>query len=99
MDFDKLREQLGPRGDKPRKIVICHPDIYPEIQRMVVHDLGHTDVLVQRNKWIEPETAYVIDREAMDAPVSLRRGPLTDGPLYFGESPAPSEVQDSRRSD
>lgn len=51
-----------PRGDKPRLVVVVHPDIYVEIQE-VVTSFGHGDVLVQRNEHVPPKTAYVMPGE------------------------------------
>lgn len=63
MNLDEIRNALGPapRGDKPRRLVICHPDLVAEMQRMVVHDLGHRDVLVKPSRHLPVDTAYVMD--------------------------------------
>lgn len=70
MDIEEMRKQLAPpRGDKPRKIVVCHPDIYPEVQKAVV-GLGHNDVLVQPNRYVsDPSVAYVMDSAVLDLKV------------------------------
>lgn len=87
MELNKISEMLGPpRGDKPRKIVVCHPDIYPEVQKGVA-ELGHNDVLVQPNRHIpDAETVYVIDAKALDF----------DMPF---ESVRPSSFDDSRTAE
>lgn len=59
-----------PKGDKPRKIVVCHPDQYIDIQRAVAK-LGYGDVLVKPNRYIEPGTAYVMDGEMLLHPLTL----------------------------
>lgn len=60
-----------PRGDMPRKIVVCNPSEAAEIQRGIVHDLGHTDVLVRPNELIEVGHAYVLDGDALDGPITV----------------------------
>lgn len=51
-------------GDKPRKIVVCHPDQYVAIQRAVTQ-LGYGDVLVQPNKLVDYGKAYVLDGDTL----------------------------------
>lgn len=47
--------------DRPRKIVVCHPDLYEQVQRAVTA-LGHGDVLVQPNRWLPGTDAiYLMD--------------------------------------
>ncbi len=58
------------RGDKPRRIVVCNPSEYAEMQRGVT-ELGYGDVLVQPNPYIEAGHAYVIDAEALDGPFTV----------------------------
>ncbi len=54
-------EPAGSTTDKPRKIVVCHPDLYQQVQKAVVA-LGHGDVLVQPNRYVPGTDAiYVID--------------------------------------
>lgn len=60
------------RGDKPRLIIICNPTDAPAIQRGVVA-LGHTDILVRPNRYVECDQAYVMDARLLD-------GPLIDWP-------------------
>lgn len=62
--YDAVKPQ--PQGDKPRKVIVCNPDEYDAIQRCVVHDLGHRDVLVKPNRLIDCGQAYVIDAAALD---------------------------------
>lgn len=68
MTLDELvtmRDSRAPRGDEPRKVVVCHPNIYPEVQAAVM-SLGHGDVLVQPNRWVpDAEQVYVIDPKAI----------------------------------
>lgn len=53
--------------DRPRKIVVCNPDEYREIQSVVVA-LGPGDILVKPNGIVEPGTAYVCDPSYMELP-------------------------------
>lgn len=46
--------------DKPRRVVVCHPSDYADIQRGVT-SLGYGDVLVQPNRWVDAGRAYVLD--------------------------------------
>lgn len=55
---------MGPKGDKPRKIVVCHPDHVIDVQRAVMK-LGYGDVLVRPNRHVETGKMYIIDGDAM----------------------------------
>lgn len=55
-----VRLVSGPKGDKPRKVVVCSWGDYPAIQKGVA-SLGHGDVLVRPSRHIEDGQAYVMD--------------------------------------
>jgi hypothetical protein len=61
--------------DKPRKIVVCHPDHVIDVQRAVTK-LGYGDVLVKPNRHVETGKMYIIDGDAMDRALT---GELNDG--------------------
>jgi hypothetical protein len=46
--------------DKPRKIVVCHPDDFIRINAAVMA-LAYGDVLVRPNRYVEVGKAYVMD--------------------------------------
>lgn len=73
----RIKEALEPqpRGDKPRLIVVCHPDEYPEIQRVIVRDLGNRDVLVKPNRYVDRGQAIVIDGERALGPLASLNPP------------------------
>jgi hypothetical protein len=53
-------EPFRSRTDKPRQVVICHPDDFTNVNAAVMKmRLG--DVLVQSNRYAEIGRAYVID--------------------------------------
>lgn len=52
--------RMEPRGDKPRRIVVCHPSELVHYQRTVAA-LGHGDVLVKPSRYVEPGSAYVMN--------------------------------------
>lgn len=66
---------MEPKGDKPRKIVVCHPDHVIDVQRAVTK-LGCGDVLVKPNRHVEPGKMYIIDGDAMSRALT---GELNDG--------------------
>jgi hypothetical protein len=56
---------MEPKGDKPRKIVVCHPDRYIDVQRAVTK-LGYGDVLVQQNRHLpDVDKVYIMDGDTM----------------------------------
>jgi hypothetical protein len=61
----------APKGDKPRKVIVCSREDYPRIQKAVTTELGHADVLVQPNGLVEPGSAYVIDGRLWGLPEHL----------------------------
>lgn len=59
---------MEPKGDKPRKIVVCHPDRYRDVQAAVTK-LGYGDVLVQSNRHVpEVDKVYILDPVLNDGP-------------------------------
>jgi len=48
-----------PTTDKPRIVIVCHPSQCREVQASVMK-LGYDDVLVQRNKYVDPGRAYAM---------------------------------------
>lgn len=52
--------------DRPRKIVVCHPDDFARINAAVM-SLAYGDVLVQVSQAAEVGQAYVIDGSVFDA--------------------------------
>lgn len=62
--------------DKPRKIVVCHPDDFARVNAAVM-SLGHGDVLVMPNRYVAAGTSYVMDAEAAPDPPTrwIRRVP------------------------
>lgn len=59
-----------PRGDKPRKIVVCSPDQFAEVHRAVM-DLHLGDVLVQSNRYVDAGQVFILDAAALEL------GPVT----------------------
>ena len=74
---------MKPKGDKPRKIVVCHPDHVIDVQQAVTK-LGYGDGLVRPNRHVEAGKMYIIDGDAMDRAL----GAQFDGP-GAGESMEP----------
>lgn len=55
------RPETASTTDKPRKIVVTHPDLYERVKEAVMA-LGHGDVLVVSNRWVpEGGQIYVMD--------------------------------------
>lgn len=70
------QEATEPRTttDKPRLLVVVHPDRYDDVQRAVTR-LGHGDVLVQQNRWVpDPSQAYVMKPPTDEAILDRRWG-------------------------
>ena len=50
--------------DRPRKIVVCHPDDFVSVNAAVMA-LAYGDVLVKPNRYIEVGKVYVMDSSVL----------------------------------
>jgi hypothetical protein len=55
--------------DKPRKIVVCHPDDFAAVNRAAM-TLAYGDVLVVRNRYVDVGKSYVMDGDLLAPPVA-----------------------------
>jgi hypothetical protein len=83
---------VPPKGDRPRKIVVCSPDQYRDVHEAVMK-LGHGDVLVRASTYVECGRVYIIDNDAAGLPPTPLRfeadvwswGRLIDGRIGDAE--------------
>lgn len=66
---------MTPKGDEPRKIVVCSHEQYPEVQAAVIK-LGYGDVLVRPHGLVPSGQVYIIDPKALEMPTQIVFPPL-----------------------